>query len=87
MISALMPDQNQSLPPAVPLLNPLTRCEWKVLVWVSRGKTDWETGIILACKASTVKKHLQRIYRKLGVSNRVSAANWLRSEGCYAAAA
>src|SRR2546421_6796951 len=33
---------------------------------------------ILGCVEQTVKKHFQRIYRKLGVENRIAAANCLR---------
>jgi len=46
--------------------------------WVSQGKSNWEVAQILGCVEQTVKKHLQRINRKLGVENRVAAANCLR---------
>ena len=46
--------------------------------WVSQGKSNWEVAQILGCVEQTVKKHLQRINRKLGVENRVAAANYLR---------
>lgn len=51
----------------------------EVLEWMSEGKSNWEIGKILTCAEETVKKHLQRVYKKLEVSNRVSAANWLRT--------
>ena len=46
--------------------------------WVSHGKSNWEVALILGCVEQTVKKHLQRINQKLGVENRVAAANCLR---------
>ena len=46
--------------------------------WVSQGKSNWEVAKILGCVEQTVKKHLQHIYRKLGVENRMAAANCLR---------
>jgi len=42
--------------------------------WVSQGKSNWEVAQILGCVEQTVKKHLQHIYRKLGVENRTAAA-------------
>ena len=56
----------------------LTAREQEVLGWVSECKSNWETAQILGCSEGTVKKHLQRIYRKLGVPNRMAAANCLR---------
>ena len=46
----------------------------KYLYWVSYGKTSWEISQILAMSPRTVNKHLEQIYRKLGVDNRTSAA-------------
>jgi DNA-binding CsgD family transcriptional regulator len=56
----------------------LTLREREVMHWVSQGKSNWEVAQILGCVEQTVKKHLQRIYRKLGVENRMAAANCLR---------
>jgi DNA-binding CsgD family transcriptional regulator len=56
----------------------LTPREHEVMHWVANGKSNWETARILGCSEQTVKKHLQRIYRKLGVENRMAAANVLR---------
>jgi len=44
--------------------------EAEILLWVAQGKTNYETGIILAISAATVKKHLEHIYEKLGVEGR-----------------
>jgi DNA-binding CsgD family transcriptional regulator len=60
------------------LLATLTPREREIMHWVSQGKSNWEVVQILGCVEQTVKKHLQRIYRKLGVENRMAAANCLR---------
>lgn len=57
----------------------LTAGERKVMVWICEGKCSWAVAQILERKQGTVKKHLQRVYRKLGVENRVAAVNHLRA--------
>ncbi|VAW45736.1 Two-component transcriptional response regulator, LuxR family [hydrothermal vent metagenome] len=52
----------------------ITRREADVLIWVAKGKTDWEIAQILSISERTVNKHLEQIYRKLGVNNRTSAS-------------
>ncbi len=51
----------------------ITRREADVLLWVAQGKTDWEIAQILSISDRTVNKHLEQIYRKLGVNNRTLA--------------
>lgn len=53
---------------------PITKRESEVLYWVSYGKTSWEISQILAMSPRTVNKHLEQIFKKLGVDNRTSAA-------------
>lgn len=53
---------------------PVTKRESEVLYWVSYGKTSWEISQILEMSPRTVNKHLEQIYKKLGVDNRTSAA-------------
>lgn len=53
---------------------PITKRESEVLYWVSYGKTSWEISLILEMSPRTVNKHLELIYKKLGVDNRTSAA-------------
>ena len=55
----------------------LTQREGEVLSWVAQGKTNEETGAILSISPRTVGKHLERIYDKLGVETRTSAATFL----------
>jgi ATP/maltotriose-dependent transcriptional regulator MalT len=48
--------------------------EAEVLGWVAQGKSNEDTGAILKVCSQTVKKHLERIYVALGVTNRTEAA-------------
>ncbi len=47
--------------------------EIQVLQWVKNGKTNQEIGQILNISPLTVKNHVQKILRKLNVSNRAQA--------------
>ncbi|SDH74891.1 LuxR C-terminal-related transcriptional regulator [Janthinobacterium sp. YR213] len=49
--------------------------ELEVLHWVREGKSNEEVGEILGISGTTVKSHLQRIYKLLGVSNRMQAVS------------
>jgi transcriptional regulator EpsA len=51
----------------------LSAREAEIVRWVCLGKTNIEIGMILGISAFTVKNHLQRIFRKLDVSNRAQA--------------
>lgn len=48
--------------------------EADVLLWIANGKTNREIGQILEMSPRTVNKHLEQIFKKLGVENRTSAA-------------
>ena len=52
----------------------LTGRESDVLLWIANGKTNREIGQILDVSPRTVNKHLEQVFRKLGVENRTSAA-------------
>lgn len=52
----------------------LTPREAEVLSWVAQGKSNPEIATILGIGLTTVKKHLEAIFAKLGVENRTSAA-------------
>lgn len=52
----------------------LTGRESEVLLWIANGKTNREIGQILDMSPRTVNKHLEQVFRKLGVENRTSAA-------------
>jgi DNA-binding CsgD family transcriptional regulator len=79
----LVPDSDQSSflldehwapmqPPSV-LPRDLSPREGQVLGWLSQGKTNKDIGVILELSARTVQKHLEHIYRKLGVETRTGA--------------
>jgi len=51
----------------------LTARERQVLAWVARGKTNPEVAEILWVAPSTVRKHLENVYAKLGVHTRTAA--------------
>ena len=44
--------------------------EAEVLLWVAQGKSNSEIGTILGSAESTVKKHLNNMFNKLGADNR-----------------
>lgn len=51
----------------------LTFREAEILMWIARGKTNKEIGIILNTSPRTVNKHLEHVFEKLGVSTRAAA--------------
>jgi len=51
----------------------LSRREAEVLAWVARGRSNRQIGSILVLSPGTIKKHLDNIYAKLGVSGRTGA--------------
>lgn len=55
----------------------LSQREIEIMEWVRIGKTNYEVGMILNISAFTVKNHLQRIFKKLDVTNRAQAVERL----------
>ena len=55
-------------------LPPLTRQEKKVLNLLAKARTNKEIAESLGISASTVKRHLENILRKLHLRNRTAAA-------------
>jgi DNA-binding CsgD family transcriptional regulator len=55
----------------------LTPRERQILAWVARGKTNPEIAQILWIAPTTVRRHLENIYAKLGVRTRTAAASRL----------
>jgi transcriptional regulator EpsA len=49
--------------------------EMEIMDWVRLGKTNYEIGMILNISSFTVKNHMQRILRRLNVSNRAQAVS------------
>lgn len=50
----------------------VTAREAEIISWVLQGKTNPEMSIILGIQLTTVKKHLESIFTKLGVENRTA---------------
>ena len=51
----------------------LTPREAEILMWIARGKTNREVGMILGSSPRTVNKHLEHVFEKLGVATRAAA--------------
>jgi len=67
-------DERRTEPDASPLRElGLTSREAEALWWLTRGATTAEMAASLGVAPATVKKHLERVYRKLGVSSRTGA--------------
>lgn len=55
-------------------LSRLTQREAEVLHWAMMGKTNRDIGDILGTSPRTVNKHLEHVFRKLGVKIRIAGA-------------
>ena len=62
----------------VTALELLTEREKQIMYLIREGYTYSSTGQKLLISPQTVKKHLQHIYRKLEVGNKIEAINKLR---------
>ncbi len=51
----------------------LTAREGEVAAWLARGKSNPEIAVIVGLNVRTVEKHLEHIYARLGVENRLAA--------------
>lgn len=74
LIAALFNQRMQQLlgPPG-PAHGGLSGRERECLLWAARGKTAWETSIILSVSESAVKKYLATAAAKLGARTRTQA--------------
>jgi len=52
----------------------LSEREADVLFWMAQGKANSDICVLLGLQLTTVKKHNERIFQKLGVENRTTAA-------------
>ena len=52
----------------------LTGRELQIVAWVARGKTNAQIAELLWISPTTVRKHLENVYTKLGVRTRTAAA-------------
>lgn len=68
---------NKDLPDELTILTEefgLTAREAEVLLWIAKGKTNREAAQILELSPRTINKHLEQVFRKIGVENRTTAA-------------
>lgn len=74
LLAALDVPEGTSAPPrAQPLIEPLSARELEVLALVAEGLSNREVGSRLHIAESTVKSHLNHVYGKLAVDNRIQA--------------
>ena len=67
-------ESDETVIQAMSLSFKLTAREAEVLYWVVKGKTNRDIGEIIGSSPATAKKHLERVYVKLGVETRTAAA-------------
>jgi DNA-binding NarL/FixJ family response regulator len=60
-------------PAAEPPLKPLSEREQEILQLIAKGASNSEAAKLLNVSRATVRTHLEHIYRKLDVTNRVEA--------------
>lgn len=59
----------------------LTKRESHIISCIADGRTNLETAEILNISVRTVEKHLEQIYKKLGVDNMMAALHALKNTG------
>lgn len=59
----------------------LTRREQQLVELISRGLTNKEIAVELGLSEQTVKNHIHRVLRKVGVSDRLEAVEMCRTQG------
>ena len=70
-VTASVPEPIKAVAPSPQ--NRLTQRELQILQLIANGKTNKEIAAVYFVEVSTVKTHVNNIYTKLGVSNRVEA--------------
>ena len=72
-----LPEQTPTAPlpleDSLKLAHTLSTREVEIMFWVALGKTNPEIGCILNISEFTVKNHMQRVFKKLDVTNRAQA--------------
>jgi LuxR family transcriptional regulator of csgAB operon len=57
----------------------LTGREAAILMYLASGASNQDIAVDLSISEHTVKTHLYKIYRKIGVTNRLQATRWVNS--------
>ncbi len=66
-VSGIMPSSEEALSAL------LTGRQREIMDWIAEGKTSSETAIILNISPRPVEKHLEAVFQRLGVENRIAA--------------
>lgn len=80
-IAALFVGSRHGAPDRERLLGPLSTREREVLAELSHGRTNAEIADRLFVSTSTVKKHVNSIFEKLGLKTRAQAVAWMWRNG------
>ncbi|MNH12312.1 Transcriptional regulatory protein DegU [compost metagenome] len=80
-LKQLMPSLFKTLEPAQRLAEPLTRREREVLQRMAKGQSNAQIAESLFVSLSTVKTHINNLFRKLEVNDRDEAVRKARSVG------
>ncbi len=80
-IAALFVGQHRSREKRTELLHDLSAREREVLQELARGHSNAEIGERLFIAESTVKKHINSVYDKLGLGTRAQAVAWMWQQG------
>jgi transcriptional regulator EpsA len=80
-VAALNPDVAAANEDASLKSGNLSPREQEIMKWISGGKRNIEIAEILGISSYTVKNHMQRIFKKLGVTNRTEAVAHYRQKG------
>lgn len=68
-----IPGGGESMAESERVAEVLTRRQREIMDWIAEGKTSAEVAIILEISPRTVEKHLEAVFQRLGVENRIAA--------------
>jgi DNA-binding NarL/FixJ family response regulator len=73
-LTLILLDEKRAVPGPVDLIRlGLTAREAEVLYWIAQGKSNPDIAVILGAAVRTVHKHVENIFRKLGLETRHAA--------------
>lgn len=72
----LLLEERRRISPAAFLQFGLTERECDVMFWITEGKTDPDISMLCSISVRTVQKHIENLYRKLGVETRTAALSF-----------
>lgn len=81
LIISINPFQKSTIEDEINPFEQLTIQEKKIVHFISEGKTNKEIANELAISLSTIKTHINNIYKKTGVNSRAQLLNSLKNRG------